>query len=154
MRSLLFAMLMGMVTILTLSCSSNESEDGAEAEIAESKRESSHGLVGNWKAERGNDLPAGEAEFSADGIYVLSEYIDAETKVTRKGEFVLDVLADPATIDLCLEGCNQIGSEFVTLFGIVKLVAEDSVMIQLSDSQERPSEFPTEPNRYTLILTR
>ena len=75
--------------------------------------------------------------------------------VGRKGRYELDLSTDPVRIDLCLGNCGEPGSEWTTLFGILRFHTEDRLEIRTSPDSNYPEKFSRkECDKYTMMLTR
>jgi hypothetical protein len=150
------------ISLLLLACGGGDESKQGESSSAETGATSSmtektgqqYSLLGHWQADNPDELPPGEIEFRPDHHYTMTEFRDASTRVTREGEYRLDASSVPNTIDLCLGDCEQPGAEFVTLYGIFKFDSADKAQIEFSSTDRRPTAFASEPNEYTLILTR
>lgn len=103
-------------------------------------------LLGKWILQENERAVSGEIIFLENNKYELIEILkDKEkTKVSRKGSYVLNSKSKPVIIDLCLGDCNQPGSEWVTLFSIMRFGDESRLEIRASNSQEHPIEFSNE----------
>lgn len=163
MKKLLsIAVPLAVISFLLPACGGGDESNQGESSSAERGAASSmteetgqqYSLLGHWQADNPDDLPPGEIEFRPDHHYTMTEFRDATTRVTREGEYRLDASSMPNTIDLCLGDCDQPGSEFVTLYGIFKFDSADKALIEFSSTDRRPTAFASEPNEYTLILTR
>jgi hypothetical protein len=136
-------------TILLLSFSS--------ASLGQNEDDISKKLLGKWILQENERAVSGEIIFLENNKYELIEILkDKEkTKVSRKGSYVLNTKSMPVRIDLCLGDCSQPGSEWVTLFSIMRFVEEDQLEIRASSGQEHPTEFSNEKiGSGTMLFTR
>ncbi|MDY0109832.1 MAG: DUF3617 family protein [Candidatus Krumholzibacteria bacterium] len=111
-------------------------------------------IVGEWAMAPYGGVASGQIEFRGNGTHTTTEkHIDG-VGVERKGGFRLDETSSPMRIQICTGECGAPGSEWTTLFGIVRFRSDDSMEIRFSPDDSYPSEFKTEDSKYTMMLKR
>ena len=112
-------------------------------------------LIGKWDIAPNKRVLSGDIIFWNDGSYIKNEkHIDGVGAGT-KGDYKLYTDQKPCGIDLCLGKCDQEGSEWTTLFGIVRKLKDGRVEILTSPDGSRPKKFGEKPDdEYTMILKR
>ena len=112
-------------------------------------------MVGEWIMAPGKNVLSGDIMFRDDGTYEKNEKHSDGAGVGIKGEYKLYTNEDPCGIDLCAGKCGRPGSEWTTLFGIVRILGDGRVEILTSRDSKRPTAFAEKPDeRYTMVLTR
>jgi len=111
-------------------------------------------LLGKWIVAEKYGKGDGEAEFNANMTYTLKEIHPDGMAVTHKGEYKLDASSEPWAIDLCVGKFSNVGSEWVTTFGILRFISDDVAEIHFDPSGKRPSSFEGATAENTHKLTR
>jgi hypothetical protein len=112
-------------------------------------------ILGKWEVAENERRLSGYIIFNENGNYEMLEEMTDGTKVTKAGEYILNTNKSPATIDLCLGQCKQEGSEWTTLFGIVRSIPGGKLEINISSDGNYPTDFPDDKsNSGTMILSR
>ncbi len=112
-------------------------------------------LPGTWILAPNPRAESGTLVFNDDGTYVLEErHVADGVQVGVTGQYLVDESASPVRIDLCLEQCGGPGSEWTTRFGILRFLEDGGLEIRTSPDVNPPTEFTTEEDPYTMILTR
>lgn len=112
-------------------------------------------LIGEWDLTPTKYRVSGDLTFRADGTYERMEMDPEGGGGGVKGQYILYPDLKPCGIDLCAGKCGREGSEWTTMFGIVRMLDDGRVEIQTSPSKNRPAKFGEEPDeRYTMFLTR
>lgn len=112
-------------------------------------------IVGKWELAPNKRASEGFIIFELNGNYEMYEKLLDGTGVTKKGEYVLNSNVTPVKIDICLDKCNTTGSEWTTLFGIIKALSNEKLEIHTSADGKYPSSFSDDKSdEYTMILSR
>jgi hypothetical protein len=112
-------------------------------------------LVGKWDIAPYNDVKSGTMVFYDNGTYSVDEKRTDGLGVGRKGQYKLDLSTDPVRIDICLGNCGVSGSEWTTLFSILRFHSDDRLEIRTSPDSNYPKKFSKkEGDDYTMMLTR
>ncbi|HUT65811.1 MAG TPA: hypothetical protein VMZ05_06645 [Spirochaetota bacterium] len=112
-------------------------------------------LVGKWDIAPYNGVRSGTMVFYDNGTYNIDEKHTDGTGVGRKGQYKLDLSTDPVRIDICLGNCGKPGSEWTTLFSILRFHSDDRLEIRTSPDGNYPQKFSKkEGDDYTMMLTR
>ncbi|HUV31548.1 MAG TPA: hypothetical protein VMY05_10720 [Acidobacteriota bacterium] len=111
-------------------------------------------LIGEWIIAPRELVPSGDITFNDNSTFVKNEKHKDSTGVGMKGQYLLYEDQKPCGIDLCLEKCGQPGSEWTTLFGIVRVLEDGRAEIRTSPDSNRPKEFEKKAGDYTMFLTR
>ena len=112
-------------------------------------------LIGAWDMAPTKYRVSGDLTFRADGTHERNEMDPKGGGGGVKGEYKLYPDQKPCGIDLCVGKCGREGSEWTTMFGIVRKLDDGRVEIQPSPSKDRPTEFAKEPDEmYIFQLTR
>jgi len=111
-------------------------------------------LIGQWTMAPHPGVLTGDITFKDDGTYDKNEKHEDGVGAGVKGQYILYKDQKPCGIDLCLEKCGGPGSEWTTLFGIVRILEDGRLEIRTSPDSKRPTEFNKEPGMYTMFLTR
>lgn len=101
-------------------------------------------IVGNWDMVRNGDgFSEATIHFGEDLNYQLDRTWPDGSKAGVKGGYDLNPESTPATLRLCLGDCAS-GSEWTTVFCIVRNGADEMLEIYMSDSGEFPVDFPAD----------
>jgi hypothetical protein len=111
-------------------------------------------ILGEWVIVPYNGVESGKIVFYDNGRYKSSEKHTDGVGVGKEGEYKLELSADPVRIDLCLGECGKPGSEWTTLFGILRFHDDDTLEIRTSPDSNYPKKFSKKQNDYTMMLTR
>lgn len=111
-------------------------------------------IVGEWDIAPYNGVVSGKIIFSENGTYETSEKHNDGTGVGKKGQYRVDCSVAPARIDLCLGKCGAPGSEWTTLFCILRFHTDDGLEIRMSPDGNYPQEFSKKGDDYTMMLKR
>ncbi|MCD4654042.1 hypothetical protein K8T06_08905 [bacterium] len=112
-------------------------------------------IIGKWQIAPNKRAKSGSIVFKTDGHYEMNEKLQDDAGVGTKGEYRLNTKVTPAHIDLCLDKCNQVGSEWTTRFGIIRIVSNDKLEIFTSSDSNHPVAFPDKTDgKYSMILAR
>jgi len=97
---------------------------------------------------------SGNIKFSENGTYEINEKHKDGTGVGRKGQYSIDASVTAATIDICLEKCGAPGSEWTTLFCILRFHTHDELEVRMSPDGSYPQGFSKKGDDYTMMLKR
>jgi hypothetical protein len=111
-------------------------------------------ILGEWVIVPSNWVASGTIVFYDNGRYKSNEKRTDGIGVGREGEYILDLSADPVRIDLCLGECGKPGSEWTTLFGILRFHDDGTLEIRTSPDSNYPKKFSKKQDDYTMMLTR
>ena len=111
-------------------------------------------IIGHWSIAPNQDRIKGTLIFNDDGTYERNETDKNNTSYSVKGPYKINEKQQPCAIDLCLVQCGGAGSEWTTMFGILRFLDNGQLEIQFSSSSERPKTFPQKPDLGTYLLTR
>lgn len=111
-----------------------EAETGATVDL-------SHMVLGKWNLLSSERVVSGHVTFSPNGMYEMREEHGDGTGVTREGQYSLDESASPARIELCLGDCGGEGSQWTSIFGIVRALSDKKVEMRFSEDGNYPVEF-------------
>ncbi len=112
-------------------------------------------ILGKWELAPNNRATEGFIIFNQNGTYEMYEKLIDGAGVSKKGEYLLYSNASPVKIDICLGKCNQDGSEWTTLFGIIRVISNEKLEIRTSPSSAYPLEFSDDKSdEGTIILSR
>jgi len=111
-------------------------------------------VIGEWIITPTKYILKGTLVFNDDGNYARSETDNKNTGSTVKGEYQIDKTQKPFAIDLCLNKCGGPGSEWTTMFGIMRFLDDGRLEIQFSSSDKRPTGFSDKTEGSTYLLTR
>ncbi len=131
-----------------------ESQDKGET-AAEKPGDIAQLIIGKWTIKPNDVIVSGTIFFKSDSWYVMDEKRSDGTGVSKKGEYRLNVDATPVTIDMCLQGCDEPGSEWTTVFGLIRMISDGKMELFMSETGKYPAAFPSEPDpKATIILTK
>lgn len=111
-------------------------------------------IIGHWSVTPNEVLIKGTLIFNDNGTYERIETDNRNTGSSVKGQYKINEKQTPWAIDLCMNQCGGTGSEWTTMFGILRFLDNGQVEIQFSSSSERPNAFPQKQDRGTYLLTR
>lgn len=111
-------------------------------------------LLGTWVIDFFGDLPDGGLVFRSDGTYTRSDTDTKGVSSAVTGPYELDTSVEPYALDLCIEKCGGPGSEWTTLFCILRFLPDGTMEIRMSPDGKRPAEFAEKPGENTWLLTR
>jgi outer membrane protein OmpA-like peptidoglycan-associated protein len=112
-------------------------------------------IIGKWHIAENQRTVTGSIIFDENGLYEMNEKLQDGAGVGKKGEYKINQNITPCTIDICLGQCGQEGSEWVTLFSILRVLTSDKIEIHISPDGNYPSAFSDNTtDKYTMILTR
>jgi len=112
-------------------------------------------IPGKWELAPNNRATEGFIIFNQNSTYEMYEKLIDGTGVSKKGEYLLYSNVTPVKIDICLGKCNQDGSEWTTLFGIIRAISNEKLEIRTSASSTYPSGFSNDKSDdVTMILSR
>ena len=112
-------------------------------------------IPGKWELAPNKRASEGYIIFDPKGSYEMFEKLQDGTGVTKKGEYLLYRDVSPVKIDICLGKCNQAGSEWTSLFGIIRALSNNKIEIRVSADGNRPTEFSEDKSEEgTMILSR
>lgn len=111
-------------------------------------------MVGEWEIAPYDGVLSGRVVFNPNGTHNTEEKHTDGHGAGRKGGYVLDISCSPARVQLCVGECGIPGSEWTTLFSIVRFHSEDSMEIRFSPDGTYPAEFAKGDDDYTMMLTR
>jgi hypothetical protein len=112
-------------------------------------------ILGKWEIAPNKRASEGFIIFDLNGTYEMYEKFHDGTGVTTKGEYLLYSNVTPVKIDICLDKCNNAGSEWTTLFGIIRAISNKKLEIHTSPDSKYPSGFSDDKtDMYTMILSR
>lgn len=112
-------------------------------------------IVGKWEIEPNKRTATGTFVFHENGTYEINEKLTDGGGIGTKGQYRLYCESTPVRIDICLDKCGKPGSEWTTLFGIVRVLAGGQMEIHTSPDGKYPEGFPDDTSdKYTMILTK
>ncbi|MBN2322613.1 MAG: hypothetical protein JXQ30_02665 [Spirochaetes bacterium] len=111
-------------------------------------------IIGEWEMAPYNGVVSGKITFSKNGTYESSEKHTDGIGVGKKGQYKIDASVTPVRIDLCLDKCGAPGSEWTTLFSILRFHSNDELEIRMSPDSNHPKEFAKKGDDYTMMLKR
>ncbi len=112
-------------------------------------------IIGKWEIALNKRAVSGTIVFDKNGKYDMNEKFHDGSGVGKKGEYKLNCNVSPVTIDICLGECGRPGSEWTTLFGIVRVLPDNKLEICTSPDSNYPTSFPEDKtSEYTMMLTR
>ncbi len=112
-------------------------------------------IVGKWEIAPNKRASKGSITFDKNGSYSMHEQLQDGSGVGTKGEYKLNSNVTPVRIDLCLDKCDEPGSEWTTRFGIMRVLSNEKLEIHLSPDGKYASDFSDDTSdEYTMILTR
>ena len=111
-------------------------------------------IIGHWLITPNEARIKGTLIFNDNGTYVRIETDNKNTGYSVKGQYKINEKQNPCAIDLCLNKCSDPGSEWTTMFGILRFLDNGQVEVQFSSSGKRPNAFSQKPNLSTYLLTR
>lgn len=155
-KGILFTLVIVLCFALAAGAADEKPADTADAKKAAPEKKMTLGeqLIGEWIIAPHDGILSGDITFKSDGTYEKNEKHKDGTGVGAKGQYILYPDQKPCGIDICLDKCGKPGSEWTTLFGIVRTLEDGQVEIRTSPSEKRPTEFAKEEDDYTMILTR
>lgn len=110
-------------------------------------------IIGKWTITPNKRITEGSITFNSNGTYEKNEKHPDGTGTGAKGEYRLYESITPMRIDLCLDKCP--GSEWTTLFSIMRVLPDGKIEIHHSPDSKYPSDFSADiSDGYTMILTR
>ncbi|MCK4694306.1 MAG: hypothetical protein KAT74_01015 [Candidatus Cloacimonetes bacterium] len=112
-------------------------------------------ILGKWEIAPNKRASEGFIIFDLNGTYEMYEKFHDGAGVSKKGEYLLYSNVIPVKIDICLDKCNNAGSEWTTLFGIIRVISNEKLEIHTSPDDKYPSGFSDDKSdEYTMILSR
>ncbi len=112
-------------------------------------------IVGKWEIAQNKRTVTGTIVFYDNGTYEKNEKLIDGGGVGTKGQYKLYCELAPVRIDLCLDKCGNPGSEWTTLFGVVRVLADGQMEIHTSPDGKYPVGFSDDTSdKYTMILTK
>lgn len=111
-------------------------------------------IIGHWSITPNEARTKGTLIFNDNGTYERIETGKDNGSYSVKGPYKINEKQHPCAIDLCVDKCSGAGSEWTTLFGILRFLDNGQLEIQFSSSSERPEAFPQKPDLGTYLLTR
>ena len=100
-------------------------------------------IPGNWKmVSNGDGFLEATLLIDPDHNYKLNRKWPDGSTAEVKGMYELDPGTKPATLRLCMGDCNAAGSEWTSMYCIVRLGGNGLLEMVISDSGEFPNKFP------------
>ena len=90
-------------------------------------------IIGHWSIAANQARTKGTLIFNDNGTYERIETDKNNSSHSVKGPYKINEMQDPCAIDLCLDKCGGPGSEWTTMFGILRF---------LDDGQWKSSSHP------------
>ena len=104
-------------------------------------------MMGEWRmVSNGDGFLEATLHFDESDNYWLDRTWPDGSKAEVKGGCELNAANEPATLRLCLGDCNTAGSEWTSMFCLVRLEGNDRLEIIISGSGDFPGEFPADPD--------
>ena len=111
-------------------------------------------VVGEWEITPNKRTLKGVLLFKDDGTYERTETDPKNVTATVKGEYIIDKTQKPCAIDLCLNKCGGAGSEWTTMFGIMRFLDDGRLELFFSPDGKRPAAFDDAAEDGVYLLTR
>jgi hypothetical protein len=112
-------------------------------------------MIAKWiMVSNGDGFLEATIQFDESNNYLLDRTWPDGSKAEVKGGFELNSKREPATLRLCLGDCNADGSEWTSMFCIVREGTDDMLEIYISNSGEFAAGFPDDPGATGMYLFR
>ena len=154
MKKLLFYITVTVLCLCPVFLFAGETGDIDGLLLAQSDSSIAKSIVGEWDIAPYNGVVSGQMKFFENGTYETSEKHKDGIGVGRKGQYKVDASVTPARIDICLEKCGAPGSEWTTLFCILRFHTDDDLEIRMSPDSNHPKKFSKKGDDSTMMLKR
>jgi hypothetical protein len=154
MKKLLFYMTVFVVCLCPVVLFSGETGGIDGLLLAQAGSSVAEKIIGEWEMAPYNGVVSGKITFLKNGTYESREKHKDGIGVGRKGQYKIDTSVTPVRIDLCLDKCGTPGSEWTTLFSILRFHSDNELEIRISPDSNHPKKFAKKGDDSTMMLKR